>query len=73
MKVLDDHIGRTDWSGRTLEHTVIAVADQVAAAAGMVMSKAGGIPAALVRGFRYEQGAENAGNLVRPKAQDLFR
>ena len=73
MKVLDDHIGRPDWSGRTLEHTVIAVADQVAAAAGMVMTKAGGIPAALVRGFPYEPGDENAGNLVRPRAQDLFR
>ena len=76
MKVLDDHIGRTDWSGRTLEHTVIAVADQVAAAAGMVMTKAGGIPAALVRGFEYHRGdtiEETAGNLVRPRAQDLFR
>jgi len=73
MKVLDDYIGRPDWTGRTLEHTVIAVADQVAAAAGMVMSKAGGIPAALVRGFSWESGNENAGNLVRPRAQDLFR
>ena len=73
MKVLDDYIGRPDWTGRVLEHTVIAVADQVAAAAGMVMSKADGIPAALVRGFRYERGDENAGNLVRPRAQDLFR
>lgn len=73
MNVLDDHIGKTDWTGRVLEHTVIAVADQVAAAAGMVMTKAGGIPAALVRGFVYERGEQNAGHLVRPRAQDLFR
>jgi coenzyme F420-0:L-glutamate ligase/coenzyme F420-1:gamma-L-glutamate ligase len=73
MKVLDDHIGRVDWSGRVLEHTVIAVADQVAAAAGMVMAKDRGIPAVLVRGFDYESGEEDAGRLVRPKAQDLFR
>lgn len=73
MKVLDDHVGRTDWSGRVLEHTVIAVADQVAAAAGMVMAKAGGIPAVLLRGFEYTPGDENAGHLVRPRAQDLFR
>lgn len=73
LKVLDDHIGRLDWSGRVLEHTVIAVADQVAAAAGMVMSKAGGIPAAIVRGFAYETASGNAGQLVRPRAQDLFR
>ncbi|MFN2427132.1 MAG: coenzyme F420-0:L-glutamate ligase [Candidatus Binatia bacterium] len=73
MKVLDDHAGRIDWTGRVLEHTVIAMADQVAAAAGMVMSKDRGIPAVLVRGFQYESGEENAGNLVRPRAQDLFR
>lgn len=73
MKVLDDHAGRIDWTGRVLEHTVIALADQVAAAAGMVMTKDRGIPAALVRGFHYESGEENAGNLVRPRAQDLFR
>jgi F420-0:gamma-glutamyl ligase len=37
------------------------------------MCKDRGIPAVLVRGFQYEPGEENAGNLVRPKAQDLFR
>ncbi|HEY2774143.1 MAG TPA: coenzyme F420-0:L-glutamate ligase [Candidatus Binatia bacterium] len=73
LKVLDDHIGRTDWSGRTLEHTIIAVADQVAAAAGLVMAKAGGIPAVLVRGFDYVAGEDDAGALIRPRAQDLFR
>jgi len=73
MKVLDDHIGRGDWSGRVLEHTIIAVADQVAAAAGMVMAKAGGIPAAIVRGFDYQSGDDDAGDLVRPRKQDLFR
>lgn len=73
IKVLDDHFGRADWSGRMLEHTVIAVADQVAAAAGMLMAKDQGIPATLVRGFEYEPAEQNAGDLVRPKAQDLFR
>jgi coenzyme F420-0:L-glutamate ligase / coenzyme F420-1:gamma-L-glutamate ligase len=73
MNVLDDHVGRVDWTGRVLEHTVIAMADQVAAAAGMVMVRGGGIPAVLIRGFDYEPGEQNAGNLVRPRAQDLFR
>jgi coenzyme F420-0:L-glutamate ligase/coenzyme F420-1:gamma-L-glutamate ligase len=73
MVVLDDHVGRPDWTGRTLEHTIIAVADQVAVAAGMVMTKTGGIPAAVVRGFPYERGDGDAGQLVRPRAQDLFR
>lgn len=73
MKVLDDHAGRTDWTGRPLEHTVIALADQVAAAAGMVMCKDRGIPAVIVRDFAYDAGDEDAGDMVRPKAQDLFR
>lgn len=73
MKVLDDHAGRIDWTGRVLEHTAIALADQVAAAAGMVMCKDRGIPAVVVRGFDYEPGEQNAGDLVRPKVQDLFR
>ena len=73
MKVLDDHLGRPDWTGRALQHTVIAVADQVAAAAGIVMAKGGGIPAVIVRGCEYEPADEDAALLVRPKAQDLFR
>lgn len=73
LRVLDDHLGRNDWSGRTLEHTVIAVADQLAAAAGLLMGKAGGLPAVLVRGYAYSAGSETAGDLVRPRDQDLFR
>lgn len=73
IQVIDDHVGRADWSGRKLEHTVIAVADQVAAAAGMLMDKDGGIPAVVLRGFEYESADDNAGRLVRPRAQDLFR
>jgi coenzyme F420-0:L-glutamate ligase/coenzyme F420-1:gamma-L-glutamate ligase len=73
IQVIDDHLGRADWSGRKLEHTVIAVADQVAAAAGMLMDKDGGIPAVVLRGFEYDSAEDNAGRLVRPRAQDLFR
>jgi coenzyme F420-0:L-glutamate ligase/coenzyme F420-1:gamma-L-glutamate ligase len=74
IAVLDDHVGRPDWSGRKLEHTVIAVADQVAAAAGMLMDKGGGVPAVVLRGFSYDSSEDDdAGRLVRPRAQDLFR
>lgn len=73
LRVLDDHAGRSDWSGRELEHTVIAVADQLAAAAGLLMGKADGLPAVLVRGYSYAAGSEDAGDLVRPRDQDLFR
>jgi len=76
LAVLDDHAGRTDWSGRTLEHTVIALADQLSAAAGLVMAKDGGVPACLVRGCEVRAprpGAARAADLVRPSADDLFR
>ncbi len=51
---LDDWRGRTDASGRELQATVIAIADEVAAAADLVRVKDSGIPAAVVRGLdRY--------------------
>jgi len=76
LAVLDDHAGTTDWSGRSLEHTLIAVADQLAAAAGLLMGKADGIPAVVVRGFGFSPAGEDNGraaDLVRPKDQDIFR
>lgn len=73
IEVLDDHAGRRDWSGRVLEHTVIASADQLAAAAGLVMGKADGVPAVVARGYAYRPGASGASDLVRPREDDLFR
>ena len=76
FSVLDDHTGRADWSGRTLEHTMIACADQLAAAAGLDSTKDDGVPACLIRGCGVRPpvpGAECAADLVRPAADDLFR
>ncbi len=74
LEVLDDHVGRSDWGGRRLEHTLIAVADQLAAAAGLVMGKADGVPAVLVRGYPYRRAAAaGAAALVRPRSEDIFR
>jgi coenzyme F420-0:L-glutamate ligase / coenzyme F420-1:gamma-L-glutamate ligase len=66
--------GTTDLGGRELHHTVIAQADQLAAAAGLLMPKAGAIPAVLVRGYQFArvEGA-SAKALIRPAASDLFR
>jgi coenzyme F420-0:L-glutamate ligase/coenzyme F420-1:gamma-L-glutamate ligase len=66
--------GEVDARGRELEATEIAVADEVASAAELVMGKAAGVPAAIVRGldpawFRDATVRE----LVRPPAEDLFR
>lgn len=71
---LVDRRGALDRDGRRLEMTEIALADQIASAAGMVMGEAAeGIPAALVRGCVWEAPASPASALVRPEREDLFR
>lgn len=70
---IHDLIGTTDWSGRELDVTEIAVADELAAAADLVMGKAAGIPAALIRGYDGPRGEGRAADLVRPVDEDLFR
>jgi coenzyme F420-0:L-glutamate ligase/coenzyme F420-1:gamma-L-glutamate ligase len=65
--------GTTDWSGRELDVTEVAVADEIAAAADLVMGKASGIPAALVRGYEGPRGDGRGSDLVRPVDEDLFR
>lgn len=65
--------GTKDWSGRELEVTEVAVADELAAASDLVMGKADGIPAALVRGYEGPRGDGRAADLVRPVDEDLFR
>lgn len=70
---LVDLRGTEDAHGRLLEATVIAVADEVAAASGLVMGKAEGVPAAVVRGLPQLGPDGPAGELVRPPEEDLFR
>lgn len=68
-----DLVGTKDWSGRDLDVTQIAVADELAAAADLVMGKAAGVPAALVRGYDGPRGDGRATELVRPVDEDMFR
>lgn len=70
---IHDLIGSLDWSGRELEVTEIAVADELAAAADLVMGKASGIPAALIRGYDGPRGEGRGSDLIRPIDEDLFR
>jgi coenzyme F420-0:L-glutamate ligase/coenzyme F420-1:gamma-L-glutamate ligase len=65
--------GTRDWSGRELEVTEVAVADEISAAADLVMGKAQGIPAALIRGYEGPRGNGRALELIRPVDEDLFR
>jgi coenzyme F420-0:L-glutamate ligase/coenzyme F420-1:gamma-L-glutamate ligase len=73
---LDDWRGRRDVSGRELEATMIAIADEAAAAADLVRDKTSRVPAAIVRGLDRHVTAKDgpgAAALRRPPVEDLFR
>jgi coenzyme F420-0:L-glutamate ligase / coenzyme F420-1:gamma-L-glutamate ligase len=72
IEVLRDLRGVYDPAGYELHSTVIAVADEIAAAAELVMGKTARIPAAVVRGLDVA-GAGTAAELVMPPEHDLFR
>ena len=73
MMPVIDYRGSVDHFGVELKVTTIAIADEIAAAAELVMGKADGVPAALARGVRYRRGRGNARALVRQPQDDLFR
>jgi coenzyme F420-0:L-glutamate ligase/coenzyme F420-1:gamma-L-glutamate ligase len=73
LEAILDLKGTTDWTGHHLDVTEVAVADELAAAADLVMGKAAGIPAALIRGYEGPRGNGRAQDLVRPADEDLFR
>jgi len=73
---LDDYRGRTDTYGNPLQQTIVAIADELAAAADLVKGKLSGLPAAVVRGLAHLVTADDgpgARALVRPAHEDLFR
>lgn len=72
MLPLLDLRGQPDGRGRTLEATLIAVADELAGAAELVTGKAGRVPAALVRGYRVPAGDGSARDIAMPPERDLF-
>jgi len=76
LRPLDDWRGRTDAGGRPLEATLIAIADEAAAAADLVRNKASGVPATVVHGLGDHVTIEDgpgAAALRRPPDEDLFR
>jgi coenzyme F420-0:L-glutamate ligase/coenzyme F420-1:gamma-L-glutamate ligase len=72
MAPLLDLRGERDARGRRLETTLIAVADELAAAGELVMGKASQVPAALIRGYPAPAGDGSARELVMPPERDLF-
>jgi len=73
IEALLDLRGQHDMTGRELHHTVMAQGDALAAAAGLVMRKGEGIPAALVRGYSFTPAAGSGTHLIRAAEFDLFR
>jgi coenzyme F420-0:L-glutamate ligase/coenzyme F420-1:gamma-L-glutamate ligase len=74
--VLDDHRGRVDAQGRTLESTITAVVDEIASATDLVKGKATGLAVAVVRGldrFVVPDDGPGVRALVRGSETDLFR
>ncbi len=74
--VLDDHRGRQDSHGNTLEMTITAVADEIASAADLVTGKVSGLPVAVVRGlgaYVTDDDGPGARAIVRGSTDDLFR
>jgi coenzyme F420-0:L-glutamate ligase/coenzyme F420-1:gamma-L-glutamate ligase len=65
--------GQLDPTGYELRVTMLATADELAAAAELVMGKVDGVPVALVRGLERALGPGSARELVRPAPTDLFR
>jgi coenzyme F420-0:L-glutamate ligase / coenzyme F420-1:gamma-L-glutamate ligase len=70
---LRSYLGERDPAGRPLQATVLAIADELAAAAEPVMGKLDRIPAALVRGLPLAASEDGSKALLRDPARDLFR
>lgn len=74
LPALWDRRGDPDLYGYQLQHTDVAVADEIAAAAGLLMGQAAeGQPVILIRGLSWPTAQGKAADLVRPKALDLYR
>ena len=75
VPALADYRGEYDAAGHELRSTVLAVADELASAAELVMHKVSGIPVAIIRGYAWQrEGRPGSGaDLVMPPERDLFR
>jgi coenzyme F420-0:L-glutamate ligase/coenzyme F420-1:gamma-L-glutamate ligase len=73
MKALRDDRGQRDPHGYTLQASLEAVADELAAAAGLVCGKLNRTPACIIRGFPHEPAHGRTRDLLRPASTDLFR
>jgi len=73
MPAILDYRGSKDMFGYVLNVTQMAIVDELASAAELVMRKSDHVPVAVVRGCAYGKGSGSAKDLVRPREEDLFR
>lgn len=73
LSPLVSYIGQQDPHGHTLHVTELAVADELAAGAGLLMGKLERIPVVLIRGYGFRASEGRARSLVRSPERDLFR
>lgn len=73
LQPIADYRGSKDMFGYVLNVTQMAIADELASAAELVMKKSDGVPVAIVRGVNYPKGSGSAKDLIRPREEDLFR
>jgi coenzyme F420-0:L-glutamate ligase/coenzyme F420-1:gamma-L-glutamate ligase len=74
IRPIKSYIGKKDMFGKKLRVTEIAVADEIASAAELVMGKSLGTPIAIIRGYEYIRSTRaSIKEMLRPKRQDIFR
>jgi coenzyme F420-0:L-glutamate ligase/coenzyme F420-1:gamma-L-glutamate ligase len=73
IEPLTDYRGQRDSYGYELHASIIAIADELAAAAELVMGKIDQVPVALIRGYTYTPGSGSGRALIRDSANDMFR
>jgi coenzyme F420-0:L-glutamate ligase/coenzyme F420-1:gamma-L-glutamate ligase len=72
MNPIKDYRGKKDSFGHILSVTNIAIADEIASAAELVMNKVDGIPVAIIKGYDYPKGRGDSKDLIRSSRMDLF-
>jgi coenzyme F420-0:L-glutamate ligase / coenzyme F420-1:gamma-L-glutamate ligase len=73
VPALVDLRGTRDRHRKVLRATVLAVADELAAVAGLLMDKSAGAPIVLIRGYGHHFVNDPAARIIRPASEDLFR
>ena len=73
MQANVDYTGQYDAQGYELKVTALSVADELAAAAELVMNKLDNVPVAVIRGYDYPRGDGDLNQLIRDPDRDLFR